>query len=248
MLCWVRWFHYNTMVMSRRLLSAGIGMSDPDSQREPTPPPRPPRPAQKSVGATSTAQSQLEADEQYARQLSEHYSGAPAYGGTSGRESRGGRDPPLHRTKKEMGLKPNELYDDREHSFLDGMVITRCLMYMARSNFTKDDLPVIKENIRKGFLETQSKVNSWVNNLKKKIDGETEEDFQARPPRPAQGYAAPQQQPYGIRRSGELGRRSGDRERYDADPQVIGDDFSTLNLRDDEGGSLNICTVKHIRN
>jgi len=104
-------------------------------------------------------------------------------------------------------------------------------------NSILDDLPVIRESIRKGFLETQSKVNSWVTNLKKKIDGEDEDDYNAPPPHAApQGYhAGPPQQPYGIRRSGELGRRSGDRERYDADPQLIGDDFATLQLRDEEG-------------
>jgi len=99
-----------------------------------------------------------------------------------------------------------------------------------------DDLPVIRENIRKGFLETQSKVNSWVTNLKKKIDGEDEGDFQGPPTRATQGYnAGPPQQMYGIRRSGELGRRSGDRERYDADPQVLSDDFAALQLRHEEG-------------
>lgn len=104
-------------------------------------------------------------------------------------------------------------------------------------NSNLDDLPVIRENIRKGFLETQSKVNSWVTSLKKKIDGEDEDDYQAPPPRAApQGYySGPPQQPYGIRGSGELARRSGDRERYDADPQLIGDDFATLQLRDGEG-------------
>jgi len=108
------------------------------------------------------------------------------------------------------------------------------------TEFDLDDLPVIRENIRKGFLETQSKVNSWVTNLKKKIDGEGEDDYQAPPPRAApQGYyAGAPQQPYGIRRSGELGRRSGDRERYDADPQLIGDDFATLQVRDEEGTIL----------
>lgn len=37
-----------------------------------------------------------------------------------------------------------------------------------------------------------------------------------------------------MRRSAD-GRRSGDRDRYDADPQVLGDDFSALELRDAEG-------------
>lgn len=93
-------------------------MSDPDSQQEQLPPPQPPRPTQQSLGATSTAQSQLEADEQYARQLAEHYGGAGAYSQPQPRS--GSRDMPLHRPKKESGLKPNELYDDREHSFMDG--------------------------------------------------------------------------------------------------------------------------------
>jgi hypothetical protein len=95
-----------------------------------------------------------------------------------------------------------------------------------------DDLPVIRENIRQGFIETQTKVNSWVAALKKKIDGEEEEDFPSQA-RPDQRY---QSQQYAPRRSGE-GRRSADRERYDADPQVLGDDFSALELRDAEGKS-----------
>ena len=101
---------------------------------------------------------------------------------------------------------------------------------------TIDDLPIIRENIKKGFLETQSTVNKWVNTLKKKIDGEDEDDFQQRPAPAAQGYV-PQNQ-YGGRRSGEFGRRSVDRERYDADPQVLGDDFASLQLHDAEGRPL----------
>ena len=96
-----------------------------------------------------------------------------------------------------------------------------------------DDLPVIRENIKKGFLETQSTVNKWVNNLKKRIDGEDEnDDFQRNPAMPAQGYASQSQ--YGARRSSEFGRRSADRERYDADPQVLGDDFVGLQMHDAE--------------
>ncbi len=94
-----------------------------------------------------------------------------------------------------------------------------------------DELPVIRDNIKKGFLETQSTVNKWVNSLKKKIDGDEEDDFQGRP---AQGGYTPQQQ-YGGRRSSEFARRSTDRERYDADPQVLGDDFAGLRMTDNEG-------------
>ena len=98
----------------------------------------------------------------------------------------------------------------------------------------QDDLPVIRDNIRKGFLETQSKVNSFIANLKKKIDGDEEENFANPVGRAATGYRvnSPQQN-YSGRHSGDMGRRSGDRERYDADPQVLGDDFAGLNMRDD---------------
>lgn len=91
-----------------------------------------------------------------------------------------------------------------------------------------DDLPVIRENLRKGFLETQSKVNSWVTNLKKRIDGDDLEEEPTQNQRETSAQGRP-------RRSGDMGRRSGDRERYDADPQVLSDDFSALELRDGEG-------------
>ena len=94
-----------------------------------------------------------------------------------------------------------------------------------------DELPVIRDNIKKGFLETQSTVNKWVSNLKKKIDGDEEDNFQGRP---AQTGYVPQQQ-YGSRRSSEFARRSTDRERYDADPQVLGDDFAGLQMKDNDG-------------
>jgi hypothetical protein len=100
-----------------------------------------------------------------------------------------------------------------------GLLLTR---------FGLDDLPVIRENIRKGFLETQSKVNSWVQNLKKRLDGEdVDEGPSNQRYGEGQGYSRP-------RRSGDMGRRSGDRERYDADPQLLSDDFSALELRDSE--------------
>ncbi|KAL8927751.1 MAG: hypothetical protein Q9208_002166 [Pyrenodesmia sp. 3 TL-2023] len=194
--------------------NALLEMSDPDAQKdEPSPPPQPPR---RPTAPTSTAQSQLAADEQYARQLAEHYNGAAAYGAPrSG--SRGRQGQPVTGWQR-TGSKQNEAYDDdRERSFID------------------DDLPVIRDNIKKGFLETQSKVNSWVANLKKKIDGEEDEDFQGRPPPAATGYggSGARQQSFG-RRSGEQSRRSADHDRYDADPQVLGDDFTNLHLKDNE--------------
>lgn len=180
-----------------------LGMSDPDSQHEAPPPAKPPRPAQQSAIPTSTAQTQLEADEMYARQLHEHYSGASRQ-----QRQKGAPHPqaPRPRTQAE---------EEREYSFLD------------------DDLPMIRDNIRKGFLETQSTVNKWVANFKKKLDGDDDEGFSGPPTRPAQ-----------VHQGGNPGysnyvRRSADRERYDADPQVLGDDFSTLELRDSEGKDHN---------
>ncbi|KAI0013293.1 hypothetical protein F4779DRAFT_445242 [Xylariaceae sp. FL0662B] len=183
--------------------NALLGMSDPDAvqdepSREPAPPPQPPRPT-----GPRSPMSQLEADELYARQLAQHYDNVGAY------EARTmNRSPGSQYQRQATGLKPNEMYD-REHSFID------------------DDLPVLKENFRKGFLETQTKVNSWFTNLKKKIDGEyDEEEDESQPskhPRPgAMG-----------RRSGEGSRKSTDYDRYDADPQVLSDDFAGMKLHPD---------------
>lgn len=174
-------------------------MSDPDAVREPTPPPQPPRPQAKRVG--STPQSQLEADEQYARQLAEHYGGG--FGGEGNRNIGGGGQP----RRQQTGMRPNENYQqENERNFID------------------DDLPVIKENLKKGFLETQSKVNGWITNLKKRIDGEDVDNAQ-------QGYPSGSNQ-YRQRRSGD-GRQSGDYGRYDADPELLSDDFAGIQMNAD---------------
>lgn len=39
-------------------------------------------------------------------------------------------------------------------------------------SFFDDDLPQIQANLQKGFNETKEKVNSWVENLKKRMDGD----------------------------------------------------------------------------
>ncbi|KAL8898606.1 MAG: hypothetical protein Q9192_001998 [Flavoplaca navasiana] len=186
-------------------------MSDPGAQTdEVAPPPQPPR---RPAVPTSTEQSQLAADEQYARQLAEHYENSAAYGGGS----RGRSNPPIPGPRRVNSRQYAEPEDERERSFID------------------DDLPVIRDNIKKGFLETQARVNSWVTNFKKKIDGEEDDDFGGSPPPAASGYnaAATRPPPFG-RRSGENTRRSADHDRYDADPQVLGDDFTNLHLKDYE--------------
>ena len=109
-----------------------------------------------------------------------------------------------------------------------------CTRWHDHALISSDDLPVIRDNIRKGFLETQSKVNSFLTNLKKKIDGDGEEEEDPAIRRPtgrtptgfSSGMAA-------SRRGEEASRRSGDRDRYDADPEVLGDDFAGLRMVDE---------------
>ena len=200
--------------MSVLMLIAFSGMSDPNAAREPSPPPHPPRPAA-APRVGSTPQSQLEADEQYARQLAEHYSGG--YASRTSSRSHGIEQP---RDNRHPYGKPNDDPYGENHSFLD------------------DELPIIKENIRKGFLETQTTVNGWLKTLKKRIDGEEDDDNHVTP---KQGYgSAPGNQQYRSRRSND-GRRSGDYNRYDADPQVLSDDFAGIQLNNDGGK----CTRSH---
>lgn len=183
--------------------NALLAMSDPDAVHPDAeidvPPPQPPRP--------QNAQSQLEADEAYARRLAEHYESAAYEARTSNRRDLPGSRPGRPGGRGgQTGLKPNELYDDREHSFID------------------DDLPVIQEQLKKGFQETQVKVNSWFKDLKKKFDEQFDE-----------GGSSSQQggQRFGGNGSGESARRSRDYERYDADPEMLSDDFAGMKFHGD---------------
>ena len=78
-----------------------------------------------------------------------------------------------------------------------------------------DELPVLRENVKQQFSEAKTKLNSWVRNFSKKMDGDVNPD----PPRTSGGG-------YSYGRSEQT--------RYDADPYVIGDDFTHLNLQDNE--------------
>lgn len=106
------------------------------------------------------------------------------------------------------------------------------------NNSISEELPKIQENIRKGFQDTQKTVNRWISDFKRKIDGEDEDDdipAKTGTPERQNFGASTSQQIYGIRKNAERSRQSGDRERYDSDPHVLGDDFTQLELRDDEG-------------
>ncbi|KAL1838336.1 hypothetical protein VTJ49DRAFT_2797 [Mycothermus thermophilus] len=195
--------------------NALLEMTDPDAvareqSQEEQPPPQPPRPnAPQSAGVTGgTPLSQLEADELYARQLAEHYENVGAYEArTSNRGQHGYRGGP-----GAGGVRPPRRDDsqEREHNFID------------------DDLPVIKESLRKGFIETQTKVNAWFNNLKKKID-ETfdEEDEDERNRRNQAGGS------FLGRPTRDQARRSADYDRYDADPELLSDDFAGMKFHSD---------------
>ena len=74
--------------------------------------------------------------------------------------------------------------------------------------------------------------------MRKKIDGEDDDldNEGVRSSRTNAGFdPRTSRTQSGSRRSGELGRGSVDRERYDADPQVLGDDFTNLQLNDFDG-------------
>lgn len=198
--------------------NALLGMSDPNFKPEEAAPPQPPRPAVRQP------QNQMEADEMYARQLADHFNSAspPSRG-----QARYNQREPGYRRPNQQRPPYNE--DDREPSFFD------------------DELPEIGRNIQQGFMQTQKTVNGWLNNLKKRIDGDEEDEdlySGSRPTRSGSGqfqgrqnYGPSQsEQMYGIRRSADVQRRSVEASRnYDADPHELDDStFQRLELRDDE--------------
>jgi hypothetical protein len=81
---------------------------------------------------------------------------------------------------------------------------------LPRTDIFQDDLPIIKDNIKKGWASLVSKVKS-------KIEGDGEQP-PPQPPRPGEYN-------YHQRAS-----------RYDADPRVLSDDFSHLNVQDQNAG------------
>jgi hypothetical protein len=166
-----------------------IEMTDPDAAKNEPEEAAPPQPPRPRGQGQL---SQMEADEIYARQLAEHYNNVGAYEHRT--SNRGG----TRSTQQRPGQFDSE---DREHSFMD------------------DDLPVIRENLRQGFLETQTRVNGWIDFVKKKID----ENFDESEEQHQRSYGN-----YG--RPGEPSRRSGD---YDADPQVLSDDFAGMKFNSD---------------
>lgn len=90
--------------------NALLGMSDPDAQTEAPPPAQPPRPQPPPAvpGAKAPSQSQLEADELYARQLADHYQQQDM--------RRAAREQGGH--AQQRGYHQQE--EERERNFIDG--------------------------------------------------------------------------------------------------------------------------------
>ncbi|OBT94783.1 ubiquitin-binding protein cue5 [Pseudogymnoascus verrucosus] len=183
--------------------NALLGMTDPEAAAEAAAIAEQAPPQPPRPARAGPELTQLEADELYARQLAEHFDSTQDRNRNRGGPQRG------------PNQRSGSYHEEDEYSFMD------------------DDLPVIKENLRKGFIETQSKVNGWFTNLKKRIDGDDLSDIHDAQQRQEQGYNQGfQNQQYNSRR-GDTGRRSGDSGRYDADPQVLSDDFTGIQLNDD---------------
>ncbi|KAK9365471.1 hypothetical protein V1509DRAFT_378197 [Lipomyces kononenkoae] len=189
--------------------NALLSMSDPAFK-----PDLPARPVPQKQQPARNAQ--LEADEAYARRLA-----AELNGGSQQRSSRrpqaeaqrGQFDKrPDQRSRQSQDGNGSEYYDydndsDRNRSFFD------------------DDLPIIKDNLIQGFNETRTRVNEWVANFRKKLDGEdTKTDYYASAGS-GRAYSSTARQPsYNYR----IGRQSS----YDRDPTELDGNFSHLNLVD----------------
>ena len=106
---------------------------------------------------------------------------------------------------------------------------------MAKIRDHADDFAAIRENVRQGFLTTQTTVNKWISNFKKKMDGEDEDEIGPGPARSQRQDFGPSSgaQMQGINKMAAKPRRSTDQDRYDADPQVLSDDFQELELHDE---------------
>lgn len=98
-------------------------MTDPEAQQmEPAPPSQPPRRVPAATGPTMTAQSQMAADEQYARQLAEHYNGAAAYDAPPPGGQRGGFQQGTPRQRQNFDTRLERSSQERERNFIDGML------------------------------------------------------------------------------------------------------------------------------
>lgn len=198
-------------------------MSDPNfkPQEEPAPP-KPPRP--------TTRQQQEAEDERLARQMFAHEQAAMQRAAERQRRQE----------------QPYTQDQDEDASTFEGMPgRTSCNPRTTQliKVETPEDFAAFRENLRQGFNTTQQKFNSWMTDFRKRIDGDDEPGYGREDeigPGPASQRAQRQnfgpsqrEQLHGIQRQAAQGRRSTDQDRYDADPRVLSDNFSELELRDE---------------
>ncbi|KAK4957507.1 ubiquitin-binding protein cue5 [Elasticomyces elasticus] len=229
--------------------NALLGMSDPDFQADEPPPPQPPRPIQRQQ-----PQSQLEADEAYARQLAEQYS-TTAHHNDPHTEQPKSRGQAQYNQRVPARRGPNQQRPNHEYEY-DNEQMGQRKDEQERS-FLDDDLPEIGKTIQQGFVETQKRVNGWISTFKKRLDGDEDEDedlYNSSQPGSRQNtYGGGQdsgrggrqnfgssqsEQLRGIRKAAEAaqareaprrsvdagGRRSTEAGRYDADPHELDPD------------------------
>ncbi|KAK9247495.1 hypothetical protein V1506DRAFT_470405 [Lipomyces tetrasporus] len=196
--------------------NALLSMSDPGFK-----PDLPARPTGRKQQHSQSAQ--LEADEAYARRLAAELNGASQQKSSRRQQSRQQDDASSYERKSDQRYRPSQTsgYDGSDY-----------YQNSADKNwsFFDDDLPVIKDNLVQGFNETRARVNEWVANFKKKLDGDdspsTDYYASAGSERAYSSTARPTSYNYRI------GRQSS----YDNDPTELDGNFSHLNLVDNTSG------------
>ncbi|VVT56462.1 uncharacterized protein SAPINGB_P005071 [Magnusiomyces paraingens] len=155
--------------------------------------------AAKQASATEAIRNdaaQIEEDEKLARMLAAEFDGSAAAaahaatGGAAAREARRVRyadtgrgttynDPRDKNARRESGgsfrhaVPPShQRYYDGAYDRFEGDDEDDDDDLYKEGSFFDDDLPQIRDNLTKGFNETRDKVNNWVENFKKKIDGD----------------------------------------------------------------------------
>lgn len=200
--------------------NALLSMSDPDF--------KPDEALQAAAGGGGGVnQSQLEQDEALARQLAEQED-----------RRRGGRGhPPPPPNPRYTSSRVRSSQDTAGSGYSGRYDDQRGYPPPPERSFFDDDLPEIRENIQKGFNDTRDKFNSWMTNLRKKIDNEEEQGggggglFGALG---GNGSGSNRSSAEGTRPAGYGYSSARTRRYYDRDPDEISSDFQGISLRDDE--------------
>ncbi|ANB11849.1 Cue5p [Sugiyamaella lignohabitans] len=216
--------------------NALLAMNDPDFKPEDSFPVETDEPS--AARPRGPDPKQLAEDEALARKLAAEYNRSAG--------SRQPPPPPLRRTSTANSGDYNSSSRVRQStSSYSGRYDEPRPVENERS-FFDDDLPEIKATFEKGFNETKTKVSNWMNNFRKKIDGEGGQPgiFGAlggtgNSPRSSYdnqySYRRTSNDEYDNRQPPPRPARynNGNRRVYDRDPDEINDDFQGVTLQDD---------------